>query len=245
MKSPIGCFLILGALPLAIYPFVLLANIMGFAGQRSGNESLVLILISYAFYIATTAYPLVYLFCVGLAIVAARKKSNAALGFAFAPIGYLLLLVGLVAIWSIAEMGISTFQELESQGNAAQILKCAPSGLVDGGDGLSTTGCGILEAGLTGTGVIGAQEAHNWEFKARSSYRMTITVTNDRKSCPDITILDSSGKTAPGFDDRNPPICLDGMTTTSNYYFTPSGSGTYIIRVFTPKTPGRYMLKIQ
>jgi hypothetical protein len=246
MKSKMGCFLVLGALPLFIYPFVLLANIMGLAGQRSGSESFFLTLISYAFYIATTAYPLVYLFCVGSAIVAARKKSNAALGFAFAPIGYLLLLVGLVAIWSLAGMGLSTLQEFQQQGSASQIAKCAPSVLVDGGDGLRTTGCGILETGGEGTGMIGdTLEAHNWKFKVTSHYRMTITVANDRKSCPDITILDSSGMKATGFEDHKPPICLDGMTTTSYSYFTPSSNETYIIRVFTPKTPGRYSVKIQ
>jgi hypothetical protein len=241
-----GCFLVLGALPLVVYPFVLLANIMGIAAPRSGNESLVLVLISYAFYIATTVYPLVYLFCVASAIVAARRQSRTALGFAFAPIGYLLLLVGLGVIWSFAEKGISTLQELQTQGNAAQILKCNPAALVDGGDGLRTTGCGVLEPGATGTGVIGeTREAHNWEFKAKGSYRMTITVTNDRKSCPDIRVLDSSGRAATGFEDRKPPICMDGTTTGAYFYFTPSGNETYFIRVFTPKTPGRYLLKIQ
>ena len=251
MKSATGCFLILGALPLVVYPFVLLANIMGLAGQRSGNESLVLVLISYVFYAATTVYPLVYLPCAGIAIVRARKKSNGALGFAFAPIGYLLFLVGLVAIWSFAEMGISTFQELQTQGNASQIAKCASPILIDGGDGLNTTGCGVLETGGTGTGVIGnTLEAHNWEFKVandpRFYNRLTITLKNDGKSCPDIRILDLSGRIAKGFEDRKvAPLCPDGLITTSFFYFNPSENGTYILRVFTPKAPGRYSLKIQ
>ena len=251
MKLATGCFLVLGALPLVIYPFVLPANIMGLAGQRSGNESFVLVLISYAFYIGTTAYPLVYLFCVGFAIAGARKKSNAALGCALGPIGYLLLLVGLAAMWSFAEKGISTLQELQEQGSASHIAKCAPPVLLDGGDGLSTTGCGVLEVGGAGDGMTGnTSEAHNWEFKVESSplfyNRLTITVKNDRKSCPDIRILDLSGRTAKGFEDRKlPPLCPDGLITTSFFYFNPSGNGTYIIRVFTPKTPGTYWLKIE
>ncbi|MBI5034036.1 MAG: hypothetical protein HZB51_26235 [Chloroflexi bacterium] len=246
MKLATGFFLVLGALPLVVYPFVLLANIMGLAGQWSGNESLVLILISYAFYIGTTVYPLVYLICVGAAIVAVRRKSNRALGFALGSIGYLLLLVGLVAIWALVEQGISTFQGIQEQGNASPIAKCTPSSLVDGEDGLRTTGCGALEVGKTGAGVIGNPlEAHNWEFKVKSSYRMTITVKNDRKSCPTVRILDLSGRNAPGFDEQKPPICLDGMVITSFFYFNPSSNDPYIIRVFTPKTPGAYSIKIE
>jgi hypothetical protein len=97
-----------------------------------------------------------------------------------------------------------------------------------------------------GTGVIGdTSEAHNWEFKVKSPYRMTITVTNDRKSCPNITILDSNGRVATGFEDRKPPMCLDGMITTSSFFFNPPDNGTYILRVFSPNSPGRYWLKIQ
>jgi hypothetical protein len=205
-----------------------------------------LTLISYAFYITTTVYPLVYLVCVGCAIVAARKNSRAAVSFAFAPVGYLLLIVGLGAIWSFAETGIASLQELQTQGNAAQIIKCPSSALVNGGDGLQTTGCGILEPGATGTGVIASTlEAQNWELKAKGSYRMTITLTNDSKSCPNLKVLDSSGRVATGFEDRKPPMCMDGGITGANFFFTPSANETYFIRVFTPKTPGRYLLKIQ
>ncbi len=246
MRAATGFFLFLGALPLVIYPFVLLANVMGLAGHRSGNEPFALVLLSYAFYLGTTAYPVVYLVCAGFAIVGAIRKGKIALGFAFAPIGYLLLLVGLGAIWSFAETGISTLQEQQTQDNASQIAKCAPSGLVNGGDGLRTTGCGVLEPGGTGTGVIANPlEAHNWEFKVTSRYRMTITLKNDKKSCPEIRILDSSGGTATGFEERKPPTCVEGAITTSFFNFNPSGNGTYIIRVFAPKTPGRYLLKIQ
>lgn len=245
MKSKMGCFLVLGALPLVVYPFVLLANIMGIAAPRSGNESLVLVLISYAFYITTTVYPLVYLFCVAGAIVAARKNSHAAVGFAFAPVGYLLLMVGLVAIWSFAETNISTLQEQIEQARTSHVAKCAPSALVDGGDGLRTTGCGVLEIGKPSSSVIAdTVEAHNWEFQVTSPDRMMITVTNDKKSCPDIRILDSSGRIATGFEHKS-PMCYEGFLSGSNHDFTPSGNGTYYIRVFTPKTPGKYSLYVQ
>jgi hypothetical protein len=245
MKSKMGCLLILGALPLVVYPFVLLANIMAFAAPWSGNVSLVLVLLSYTFYIATTVYPLVYLFCVASAIIAARKQNNRALGFAFAPIGYLLFLVGLSAIWSFAETNISTLQEQIEQARTSHVAKCAPSALVDGGDGLRTTGCGVLEIGKPSSGVIAdTVEAHNWEFQVTSLDRMMITITNDKKSCPDIRILDSGGKPATGFEHES-PRCYDGLLSGSNHYFTPSGNGTYFIRVFTPKTPGKYSLYIQ
>lgn len=251
MKSATGCFLVLGALPLILYPFVLLANIMGLAAQRSDNESLVLVLISYAFYIGTLAYPIVYLLGAGLAIVGARKKSKLAMGFAFSPIGYLLLLVGLAVIWALAEKGTSTLQALAEQGSAARITQCAPAGLLDGGDGLRTTGCGVLVVGGTSTAVIGnTLEAHNWELKVASDplfyNRLTITLKNDGKACPGIRILDSGGRPANGFEpQKGAPLCPEGLITTSFFYFTPSSNGTYILRVFTPKTPGTYWLKIE
>lgn len=250
MKSAIGCLLVLEALPLIAYPFVLLADIMGLIGQRSGNESLVLIVISYAFYIGTIAYPIVYLPCAGIAIVRARKNNAIALGCALVPIGYLLLLVGLTATWVLAEKGGATLQSMAEQRNASRIAKCALS-VLDAGDGLSTTGCGVLEVGGSGTGVTGNTfEAHNWEFKVASDprfyNRLTITLKNDGKSCPDIRILDLSGRIAKGFEDRQvPPLCPDGLITTSFFYFNPSENGTYILRVFTPKAPGAYWLKIE
>lgn len=245
MKPAIGCFLVLGALPLIVYPFVLTADIMGLAGTRSGNDSVILILLSYAFYIGTMIYPLVYLVCAGLTIVAGRKQSNTTLGFAFGPVGYLLLLVALAAIWSFAETNISTLQEQIEQARTSHVAKCAPSALVDGGDGLRTTGCGVLEIGKPSTGVIAdTAEAHNWEFQVTGHDRMMITATSDKKSCPDIRVLDSSGKPATGFELKS-PACYDGLISGTNHDFTPPTNGTYFIRVFTPKIPGKYSLYIQ
>ena len=250
MKSAIGCFLVLGALPLIVYPFVLTADIMGLVGTRSSHDSVILILLSYAFYIGTMIYPLVYLVFAGLTIVAGRKQSNTTLGFAFGPVGYLLLLVALAVVWSFSEPGIARLEDLQTQGNAAQLIKCASSMQVNGGDDLSTTGCGALEIGKTATGVIAdTSQAHNWEFKVEGNpvyaTRFTITVKSDAKSCPTIRIVDSAGKIAQGFEEPKPPMCLDGMITTSFFSFNPSANGTYITRVSSPKTPGAYSLKIE
>jgi hypothetical protein len=250
-KLAVVILLVLGALPLIIYPFVLLANVMGFAAPRSGNESFSLVLISYLFYISTLVYPIVYLGCAGFAIAWLRKKTSSALGCALGPIGYLFTLLALGGIWMFAEKGLSTVQVLQERSAASHLSECTPPALLDNGDGFSTTACAALEIGGTGTGVIStASEAHNWSFKVElkplTATRFTITLKNDGKSCPDLTILDSSGLPAAGFDHpQHQAVCPQGVNTTSFHYFSPPGSDTYILRVYTPETPGAYWLKIE
>jgi len=49
---------IVGFIPLVIYPFVLLANVMSFAGERSANTTMFNTIISYIFIILSTLYPI-------------------------------------------------------------------------------------------------------------------------------------------------------------------------------------------
>jgi hypothetical protein len=139
--------------------------------------------------------------------------------------------------------GVSTLQE---QGNAIQAADCALP-IFDGEDGLDTTGCGSLDVGVNATGSTSStSEAHNWQFSAQHGNQITITIENDGKSCPQISILDSSGSVIEGFKDENSiQICPSGMTTTSFFYFDPPTNGTYILRLITPKTSGAYWLKIE
>lgn len=102
MKSLYPLLLVLGALPLLCYPFVLLANLMTLAGHRSGHESLGLMVAVYAFLIGSTAYPLVYFLCFGFVIVRLKeKKVRAAIRYSAAPLLYIALLAILMMFWSV------------------------------------------------------------------------------------------------------------------------------------------------
>lgn len=69
-------FFVLGALPLFIYPFVLLANIMSLAGSWSGQEESILIAIVLLFIILTSSYPITYIICLVLYLI--KKFKNKA-----------------------------------------------------------------------------------------------------------------------------------------------------------------------
>jgi hypothetical protein len=135
---------------------------------------------------------------------------------------------------------------MQERGNAIHATQCALL-VVDGRDGLDTTGCGSLEVGINATGITsGTSEAQNWQFSAQQGNQITITIENDGKSCPQISILDSSGSVIQGFKDENGShLCPGGMTTTSFFNFNPPTNGTYIVRLVTPSTPGAYWLKIE
>ncbi|MBI9100038.1 MAG: hypothetical protein JEY91_16270 [Spirochaetaceae bacterium] len=63
---------ILFGLPLIVYPFVFLANIMSLASYKTGNEPLFLKFISGLFLMSSTLYPLSYL----IPLVKYLKKKN-------------------------------------------------------------------------------------------------------------------------------------------------------------------------
>jgi hypothetical protein len=102
MKAITFSLLAVGALPLLAYPAVILANVMSLAGHRSGDESPVLMLVVYTFLLASTAYPVVYVFCFAFAIARVREKKSAAIGYGLGPIGYLAAIIGLGALWAAA-----------------------------------------------------------------------------------------------------------------------------------------------
>jgi hypothetical protein len=158
-----------------------------------------------------------------------------------------IILIFVANTWmSLASCGkfdcrIPTMQE---QSSSTPIAKCALP-ILDGGDGLETTGCGLLEFGINVAGITNStSEAQNWQFSVQNTNQITITIENDGKSCPTISILDSSDSIIEGFED-NISLCPSGMTTTSFFYFDPPTKGTYIIRLITPATPGTYWLKIE
>ncbi|WP_166239694.1 hypothetical protein [Paenibacillus turpanensis] len=87
--------LIAGGLPLILYPFVMIANIMSLAGERSGNESMLLLLVVYAFIFLSSTYVITYLISVILYI----KKKSSRLKMAAIPLIHLALVVCSFLLW--------------------------------------------------------------------------------------------------------------------------------------------------
>jgi hypothetical protein len=99
--------LVLGAIPLLMYPACLGAGLMSLApAPHFRNEPrhatlsvLVVGLIGYGFIFGSLAYPAVYFVCLVLArYMEVRKNYEAAMRFAAGPLLYLLLLAGLMAL---------------------------------------------------------------------------------------------------------------------------------------------------
>jgi len=93
-------FLVVGGLPLVVYPFVLLADVMSLAGERSGKDPLLLTVVARSFQLGSLVYPLVYVPC----LVAAVRRlmahdPHAAAVFSAIPIGLLALLAILFCAW--------------------------------------------------------------------------------------------------------------------------------------------------
>lgn len=100
MKRASTFLFVLEALPLIIYPVVLLADLMTFSGHVTGGESPGLLITVYAFVFGSMVYPVVYVACVILAYARMREnKLPAAMRFSVAPLAYLALLVALIVLW--------------------------------------------------------------------------------------------------------------------------------------------------
>lgn len=173
---------------------------------------------------------------IGIWILNKRSK-GAATFFALLP---LIPLIPIILIFNR-----SNSSGKEDLGNAIQVSACTAP-VYDGGDGLDTTGCGLLQIGMNGTGDLSTTaEAHNWQFTVDGG-QVRISVRNDGSACPHVTVLNSSGEVVDGFEDENAlRLCPSGMITTGFFEFQPPAAGTYLIRVFSPETSGTYWISIE
>lgn len=90
---------IIGGLPLLIYPFVMLANIMSLAGfAEYGNKNISLV-IFVLFLISTSTYPLTYIVC----LLSFFKKGIGKIIIPIIPLLHILLIVLLYNLWNIVE----------------------------------------------------------------------------------------------------------------------------------------------
>lgn len=86
---------IISFIPLIIYPFVLLANIMSFSGEQSGDKSLSKLVAMYAFVILSTLYPATVIF----SLVANKSQK---IIIALLPFLHLLIIALVLFLWSLS-----------------------------------------------------------------------------------------------------------------------------------------------
>ena len=109
MKTSSIVALGVSGLPLLIYPFILLANVMSFAGHKTGNEPAILVFVSSAFLWASTLYPIPYVFFFLRAKSESKKRNGKKeTVFALAPLVCLAILGMLMIAWMVVEEQIST-----------------------------------------------------------------------------------------------------------------------------------------
>lgn len=87
---------IIGGVPLLIYPFVLLANMMSLAGPWTG-EHVVLIIVVLLFIAVSSAYPLTYFLCLGY-----FKRSKKII-ISLVPILHIVVTILLGLLWGAIE----------------------------------------------------------------------------------------------------------------------------------------------
>jgi hypothetical protein len=99
MRGAMFASLILGALPLVVYPAVVIASVMGLAGHRTGDQAFWQMALVNAFYVGSVAYPIVYV-AGAIASISARKRQQprAALALSLAPLGYLSVLAAVLGL---------------------------------------------------------------------------------------------------------------------------------------------------
>lgn len=83
----------ISAIPLLIYPFVLISNVMSLAGHHSSHTSFVDIFIAYFFIFITTVYPVTII----ISFILFWKKYN--IKFAYYPYIHLLLILLFYVLW--------------------------------------------------------------------------------------------------------------------------------------------------
>jgi hypothetical protein len=105
--KPTIIYLLLGALPLLGYPFVLVANIMSLGAERSDDRRFFLSFVSYGFLLGSLAYPLVYITCLILTpLMLTNQKADTATLLSVTPLGYLFTVVIFCFLWVSANRKI-------------------------------------------------------------------------------------------------------------------------------------------
>jgi hypothetical protein len=91
--------LIIGALPLLVYPFIALASVMSLAGHTTGEEPVMRMAVARGFQVTSLLYPVVYVASLAAALAVRKQKAGTAAKIASAPLWFLMLVVLLFVAW--------------------------------------------------------------------------------------------------------------------------------------------------
>jgi hypothetical protein len=98
-EYPVKSQLIVGGLPLLLYPFIAIASAMSLGGYSTGTERTLLMIVARGFQIGSLVYPLVYVGCLIAALVVRKKKESAAATIASVPLWFLGMVCLLFVSW--------------------------------------------------------------------------------------------------------------------------------------------------
>jgi len=109
---------VLGFIPLLIWPAVLGAGIMGLAAPRTGHEPKLMVILSTAFLVGSMAYPLVYRPCALFSESMDQKSERLALALSVAPLVYLfaMALLLFLGLWGEEDARHGTEKRWEKYG---------------------------------------------------------------------------------------------------------------------------------
>ncbi len=95
-KSLNTIIIVLGGIPLLLYPFVIIADLMTIAGVWSGDESIFLIIIVYLFLFLTSSYLITYIIC----LLYYLRRKNGKLVITSLPLIQIMFVILVGFIWS-------------------------------------------------------------------------------------------------------------------------------------------------
>ncbi len=190
----------------------------------------------------------------GLGPLREAVETGATLGAAQATIGSVMEEYGPTLEAQMTEFGPTLVAGATQHGPELQTLEAAalataaamqqsglpglPPNMLDGGDGLATTGGGTIALGGSVTGTLGTLfEAHNWVFEGQAGQTVTIRVNAVGDTDPRVKLLDPSGSVIAEDDDSG------GGLNARLTAVLPLG-GTYTIRVDV-YVPGEYTASLE
>lgn len=195
------------------------------------------------------SYPAIYLLAlIGSRILFAKKFLKASVLFAIMPSINFIWLLSLFLLPLFHSLYVTFVPEenppIIEQDIIGHVSECEPP-MLDGGDGLDTTGCGTLEVGVIGNDTISSiSESHNWQFTAQQGEKIKLLLL-PTDECPTLKFkfLDPQGQIIKRlYITGSSSSCLYKART---YDFYPPTTGTYILRIETPEYPGEYRIEIE
>ncbi len=98
MKMILITLAVIEAVPLLVYPFIIIANIMSLAGHKTGDETMLLMVTMYSFLAVSTLYPITYIFATARN-VSYWNAEKISIKLQLLPLLHLAIIIGLFILW--------------------------------------------------------------------------------------------------------------------------------------------------